>query len=120
METLVEWLPRVGATLVLIIGLVGFFKPRAFTDALQIQLGSPMAVSETRTVFGGLNLGGGLMALLLHNPLVYMTLGVAWSFGLLARFYAMLADGAGLRESLPGIVIDALLAFLFLSGLLLT
>jgi hypothetical protein len=112
-------LPRTGALLVLIIGLVGFFKPRAFTDRLQIQLGGPMAVSETRTVFGGLNLGTGLMALLLHNPLVYMTLGVGWLFGLLARFYAMKADGAGLRESGPGIAVDAVLACLFLSGLVL-
>ena len=119
METLIDWLPRVGALLVLIIGLVGFFKPRAFTDPLQIQLGSAMAVSETRTVFGGLNLGAALMALLLHNPLVYMTLGVAWLFGLLARFYSMVADGASLRQSAPGMLVDAVLAALFLSGLLL-
>ena len=119
MESLIDWLPRIGALLLLIIGVVGFFKPRAFTDQLQIRLESPMAVSETRTVFGGLNLGAALMALLLHAPLVYMTLGVAWFFGLLARFYAMFADGAGWRESLPGIAVDATLAFLFLSGLLL-
>ena len=119
METLIDWLPRVGALLVLIIGLVGFFKPRAFTDQLQIQLGGAMAVSEVRTVFGGLNLGSGLMALLLNHPLVYMTLGVAWFFGLLARLWSMVADGASLRESLPGISVDAVLAFLFLSGLLL-
>ncbi len=118
MEGLVAWLPRVGAVLMLLIGLVGFFKPRAFTDQMQIQLGSNMAISEIRTVFGGINLGGGLMALLLNAPLVYMTLGVAWFFGLLARFYSMLADGSSLRESLPGITIDAVLSFLFLSGLL--
>ena len=117
METLIDWLPRIGA-LVLIIGLVGFFKPRVFTDPLQIQLGSAVAVSETRTVFGGLNLGAALMALLLHNPLVYMTLGVAWFFGLLARFYSMFADGSSFRESLPGVLVDAVLAALFLSGLL--
>ena len=48
-----------------------------------------------------------------------MALGTAWFFGLLARFYSMLVDRAGLRESLPGIVIDALLSGLFMSGLLL-
>jgi hypothetical protein len=43
-------------------------------------------------------------------------LGVAWTFGLLARFYSMLADKTSLQQSLPGIFIDALMAALFLSG----
>jgi hypothetical protein len=47
-----------------------------------------------------------------------MTLGVAWSFGLLARFYSMVADKTSLQHSLPGIVIDAVMAFLFLSEML--
>lgn len=119
MDTLIDWLPRAAAVLQLLIGLVGFFKPRLFTDQLQIGLNSAMAVSEVRTVFGGLNLGVALAALLLHSPLVYITLGTAWLCGLLARFYSMLVDRTGLRESLPGIVIDALLSGLYLSGLLL-
>jgi hypothetical protein len=120
MDTLIEWLPRSAALLQLLIGLVGFFKPRLFTDQLQIALNSTMAVSEARTVFGGLNLGVALAALLFNNPLVYITLGLAWCFGLLARFYSLLADGAGFRESLPGILLDALLAGLYLSGLFLS
>lgn len=118
MEALVVWLPRCGAVLMLLVGLVGFFKPRAFTERMQIQLNSTMAVSEIRTVFGGLNTGGALMALLLNSPLVYMTLGVAWFFGLLARFYSMVADGTSLKDSLPGITVDLVLSLLFLSGLL--
>ena len=118
METLIDWLPRVGALLLLIIGLVGFFKPKAFTDRLGIRLDGAMAVSEVRTVFGGLNLGGALMALLLHHPLIYMTLGVAWFFGLLARFYSMKADNTSVKESVPGIIVDTTMAVLLLSGLI--
>ena len=118
MEGLEVWLPRCGALLMLLVGLVGFFKPRAFTDAMQIRLDSNMAVSEVRTVFGGLNVGGATAALLLNAPLVYITLGVAWFFGLLARFWSMLADGTSLRDSASGIAVDAVLASLFLSGLL--
>ena len=33
-----------------------------WTDAQQIELGSPMALSEARVVFGGLHLGGGIGA----------------------------------------------------------
>ncbi len=118
METFLEWLPRIGAILTVALGLVGFFKPRLITDGQQIELKSPMALSEARVVFGGLHLGGGTMALALHEPLVYMTLGVAWSVGLLARFYSMVADKTSLQHSLPGIVVDATMAFLFLSGLI--
>ena len=116
MEMLIEWLPRFGAILTVALGLVGFFKPRLITDGQQIELGSPMALSEARVVFGGLHLGSGIMALILHEPLIYMTLGVAWSFGLLARFYSMVADKTSLRHSMPGIVVDAIMALLLLSG----
>jgi hypothetical protein len=119
METLIDWLPRVGAILTLLMGLVGFFKPRLITDGQQIELRTPMALSEARVVFGGLHLGGGIMALALHEPLIYMTLGVAWSFGLLARFFSMVVDKTSLQHSLPGIVVDAVMASLFLSGLVL-
>ena len=116
MDVLIDWLPRVGAILTVILGLVGFFKPRLITDGQQIDLGSPMALSEARVVFGGLHLGSGIMALALHEPLIYMTLGVAWAFGLLARLYSMVADKTSVQQSLPGIFVDTTMALLFLSG----
>jgi Domain of unknown function (DUF4345) len=119
MEILIDYLPRVGAMFTVVFGLVGFFKPRLITDSQQIELGSPTALSEARVVFGGLHLGSGVMALALHEPLIYMTLGVAWSFGLLARFYSMVADKANLGQSMPGIIVDSTMAFLFLSGVIL-
>tara|TARA_R110002072_G_scaffold121605_4_gene255603 strand:- start:1606 stop:1965 length:360 start_codon:yes stop_codon:yes gene_type:complete len=118
MDILAEWLPRIGAMITILLGLIGFFKPRAITASQQIELGSAMAVSEARVVFGGLHLGSGIMALALQEPLIYMTLGVAWSFGLLARFYSMVADNTSLKQSAPGIIVDAVMAFLFLSGLI--
>jgi hypothetical protein len=120
METLAEWLPRAGAVLTVLLGLVGFFKPRLITDGQQIELQSPMALSEARVVFGGLHLGGGTTALLLHDPAIYLALGAAWACGLLARFWSMLVDKTSLQHSLPGIVVDAVMALLFLSGTLLT
>ncbi len=119
METLIDWLPRIAAILTLILGLVGFFKPRLITDGQQIELGSAMAMSEARVVFGGLHIGSSIVALALHEPLIYITLGAAWLFGLLARFYSMAVDKTGLKNSMPGIVVDGSMAFLFLSGLFL-
>jgi hypothetical protein len=51
--------------------------------------------------------------------LIYIALGMGWLFGLLARFYSMLADKTSLQQSVPGLVVDGSLAFLFLSGLIL-
>ena len=119
MEILIDWLPRVGALLTIVLGLIGFFKPRLITDGQQIALNAPMAMSEARVVFGGLHLGCGIMALALNEPLIYMTLGVAWGFGVLARFYSMVVDKTSLKQSLPGIIVDAVMAALFLSGVFL-
>jgi hypothetical protein len=53
----------------------------------------------------------------MNAPLVYMALGSAWFFGLLARFYSMAVDRASFKDSAPGIAVDAVLSFLYLSGL---
>lgn len=119
MDMLIEWLPRIGAILTLIFGLLGFFKPQLITDSQQISLGSAMARSEARVVFGGLHVGSALAALVLNNPLIYITLGMAWLFGLFARLYSMFADKTSFKHSLPGMVVDASLTALFLSGLYL-
>lgn len=118
MDVIIDNLPRVGACITLIIGLVGFFKPTLLTNSLDIKLDSAVAMSEARAVFGGLNLGGGIAALLFNDPLVYMSLGIAWSLMTLSRFYSMIADKSTLKESIPPLIVDGGLAFLFLSGLI--
>ena len=116
MATIIDWLPRIGAILTLIIGLVGFFRPQAFTAAMGIEMTKPEAWSEIRAVFGGMNIGLSLAALALNSPYVYMSLGLAWFCLLLARFWSILKDGSTLKGSIPAIVIDGGLAALFLSG----
>jgi hypothetical protein len=118
METIIEWMPRVGAVLMLLLGLVGFFKPKLFTAGMGIEMTKPDAWSEIRGVFGGLNLGLALGALLLNSPEVYMTLGLGWTMVFVARVYSIAVDGMTFKTTLPAFVIDGGLAVLFLSGLL--
>ncbi len=118
METVIEWLPRVGAIIMLIIGLVGFFKPQTFTGAMGIEMTKPDAWSEMRTVMGGLNIGLALGALIMNRPEVYMTIGLAWVFALLARCYSILKDDMTFKGTIPAFVLDGGLAVLFLSGLI--
>ncbi len=119
METIIDWLPRLGALLMLVIGLVGFFKPRALTDNLGIAMSKPEAWSEIRTVMGGLNIGGSVGALLMDSPEVYSVIGLAWVCAILARFWSIAKDGMTFKSTIPAFLVDGGLAFLFLSGLIL-
>lgn len=118
MDSVIEWLPRIGAIIMLIVGLVGFFKPQAFTGNMGIEMTKPEAWSEMRTVMGGLNIGYALGALIFNSPMVYMAIGLAWVFALLARLWSILKDDSTFKGSVPAFAIDGLLAFLFLSGLI--
>lgn len=113
------WLPRIGAVITLLFGLIGFFKPRVFLDPLNIQLGGPAAYSEARAVFGGLNLGLSATALALDAPQIFTALGVGWAAVLLARFWSIAVDGMGFKASVPMLVLDGAICLLFLSPLLL-
>jgi hypothetical protein len=117
MDTLFEWLPRIGAVLTMGIGAIGFFKPTMLLDSLGYELKKPIATSESRAVFGGLNLGAALAALYFDDPTVYTTLGVAWTAATAARFVSMAADGTSLKDSIPPIIVDGVLALLFLSAM---
>lgn len=112
-------LPTIGACITGVIGLINFFHPRLMLAPMNIQLESPMAMSEARAVFGGMNLGMAIAALVLSSPAVFTALGIGWGTLLLARFWSIAVDGIGIKKSIPGIVLDAGLSFLFLSPVLL-
>ena len=42
MELLAIWLPKVASCLIILIGLFGFFKPKAMLDSMQFEMGSAM------------------------------------------------------------------------------
>jgi hypothetical protein len=116
MDAFVDSLPRIGAFLTLIIGLVGFFKPRLITAGVNIVMDGPVAISEVRGALGGYQLGISLYALLVNEPLVYMGMAIAWVFVTLARFYSMMVDKTTFKQSIPALVVDGSLSALFLSG----
>jgi hypothetical protein len=116
METVLEWLPRLGALLTMAIGAAGFLKPTLITDGCDIELKSAKAFSEARGVFGGILFGLGATALVLGDPSVFLALGLAWTGATLARFVSMALDGSTIQESIPPIVIDGTAALLALSS----
>jgi hypothetical protein len=119
MEAMLEWLPKIGAGITLLVGLVGFFKPTMILDPLNIALQSPVAVSEARGVFGGLNLGMAIAAFSLGDPVIFTAMGIAWATVTLARFWSLAVDGIGFKASIPPLVVDGTICFLLLSPVLL-
>jgi len=116
METILAWLPRLGALLTVAIGVAGFLKPTLITDGCDIELKSAKAFSEARGVFGGILFGVGATALVLGDPNVYLALGLGWAFATLARVVSMALDGSTIQESIPPIAIDGTAALLALSS----
>jgi len=118
MDTLIEWLPRVGAGLMGIMGLIGLFKPTLMTETVGIQMTTPFAASEIRAVFGGLNLGGAIAALSLADREVFIALGIAWVGVAAARIVSIMMDRTSIKDSIPATLIDCVIAMLFLSVLI--
>ncbi len=119
MNEIIPFLPKLGAAITLLFGLIGFFKPRLLVKPLGIELTNAAAVSEARAVFGGLNLGMAIAAFTFGEPLIFTALGLTWGVLTLARLWSLAVDGIGLKGAIPGIVVDGTLCFLFLAPLLL-
>tara|TARA_B110000444_G_C18719558_1_gene537760 strand:+ start:423 stop:785 length:363 start_codon:yes stop_codon:yes gene_type:complete len=119
MELLTIWLPKIASCIIILIGFVGFFKPKSMLDSMQFEMGSKVAISEARGVFGGLNIGTGTAALYLADPTLYTVMGFTWLIVTAARPYSMIVDGTSLKDSVPPICVDLTVALLFLSQYLL-
>ena len=119
MESLTDLLPRIGAGITLIFGLIGFFRPRLLLDQLDITLESAVGMSEARAVFGGMNLGMAVAAFALGAPEIFTALGIAWGTLTLARLWSLAVDGIGFKAAIPGLLVDSTLCFLFLIPVLL-
>ena len=111
-----SWLPLVGAAIIMLIGVICFFRPQMLMDACGIKMTSNMAISEVRGVFGGMNIGGALAAFMYGSPEVYLVLAMAWTGVAAARFYSIAVDGSTIKESIPPIVLDGAVALMFFAG----
>ncbi len=112
-------LALIGAGIMVLVGLIGFFKPMLILGNMKVEINSPMGWSEIRAVLGGMNLGLGIAAFTLGSPAVFTAIGIAWAVLILARLWSMVADSTSLKETIPGLIVDGTLSFLFLSPLVL-
>lgn len=116
MDAIIAFLPNIASGIVMLIGLICFFKPQIIMDSCGINMTNNMALSEVRGVFGGLNIGSAMAAFIYADPMVYTTIGMAWSLVALARFYSMAVDGSTMKESIAPIILDGSIALMYLSA----
>jgi Domain of unknown function (DUF4345) len=118
-----EWLAWSSAVITVLFGLLMFFAPRITLRILRLQTTEthPEALSEARATMGGFYLGAGLCALLLAQPLVYMTLGACWLFTAFGRMVSMMSDSGNTIYNWASLILELALATLplvFALGLL--
>jgi predicted membrane channel-forming protein YqfA (hemolysin III family) len=109
-----EWLALGAASVTVLLGLVGLFVPWLALRMRRLQTvpDHPEALAAARTTMAGFYLGVGCCAILLAQPLVYLTLGFSWLFSAFGRLISILSDrGATLLN------VVSLLAELVLSAL---
>ena len=116
MDAIITFLPNIASGIVMLIGLICFFKPQIIMDSCGIIMTNNMALSEVRGVFGGLNIGSAAAAFIYADPMVYTTIGMAWSVVALARFYSMAVDGSTIKDSIAPIILDGSIALMYLSA----
>jgi len=118
-----EWLAAASAAITLLLGLVFMFAPRITLKMLRLQTSEahPEAVASARATMAGFYLGAGLCALLLAQPLIYMTLGFCWLLSAFGRIISMLSDQGNTIYNWTWTIIEFVLALLplaFAFGLL--
>lgn len=89
-----EWLAWGVAAFTLLLGLVAIFAPRWLLHALKLQVaqGHEEGLAVARAQLGGFYIGIGAAAILFAQPLIYMTLGLAWALAALARLVSLISD----------------------------
>jgi uncharacterized membrane protein HdeD (DUF308 family) len=118
-----EWLASASAAFTALLGLIFMFAPRISLKMLRLQTteAHPEAVASARATMAGFYLGAGLCALLLAQPLIYMTLGFCWLLSAFGRVVSMLSDRGNTISNWAWMVLEVLLAALplgFAFGLL--
>jgi hypothetical protein len=111
-----EWLAWSSAAVTLALGLLMLFAPRTVLRLLRLQTvpEHAEAVAEVRATMAGFHIGVGLAAILLAQPLIYLTLGICWALTAFGRLISILSDRGGTVVNWLWLVVEMALAALAL------
>ena len=112
-----EWLAWSVAAITCVFGLMMLFAPRTTFRVLRLQAtpDHPEAVAEARATMSGFYIGVGLAAILLAQPLIYLTLGLCWALTAFGRIVSMLSDDGNTLANWVWLVLEITFAGLVLA-----
>lgn len=113
-----ETLPIIGATIILVLGLLGLIMPHQVSRTIGIKPVGRLGLSEVRATYGGLFIGLGLACLIFRTPELFAAVGIAWIAAALVRLGSIRFDGSRSSTNMAGLAVEAVIGLLLLAGVL--
>lgn len=112
-----EWLAWSSAAVTMVLGVLMLFAPRVTLRLLRLQTvpEHPEAVAGARATMSGFYIGVGLAAILLAQPLIYLTLGICWAMTAFGRLVSVLSDNGNTIVNWLWLVVEIVLSGLALA-----
>lgn len=109
-------LPNAGALITLALGLLGIVTPNVAAKLVGIEPIGLTGISEVRATYGGLFVGLGGVCLYSQSSSVFFAVGVAVLGAALGRGVSVLVDHSYAPKNLGGMLFEASMGALLLSG----
>lgn len=112
-----EWLAWSSAAVTMVLGILMLFAPRLALRLQRLQTvpDHPEAVAGARATMSGFHIGVGLAAILLAQPLIYLTLGICWALTAFGRLISILSDNGSTIVNWLWLVVEIVLSGLALA-----
>lgn len=115
MKDLIPQLPLVAAGITITLGALGLLNPNGAQRLTGVKANAREGISEVRATYGGFFLALGIMALTMREPLVFMTVGVAWCGAAAARLLSLFVDRIWTPKNMSGVLFEAAVGAGFLA-----
>jgi hypothetical protein len=118
MNTLLVICSWLGIALMFAIGFGGLLATTKMADTQNIKVGGPLALGELRTALGSNFLVLASALVWLRSAELFLVVAAIWTAATLVKIVSLLLERPAVAQALVGIVFDALMALLLLSGYL--
>jgi Domain of unknown function (DUF4345) len=110
----IQIINSIGATVFVLLGIVGFFFPDLIAQFVGIVAGKDRGKSEIRATYGGVFLGIGASALYFQDTNVFTAVGIGWALAAIARILGILVDKEYHKLNFGGVIFETAVAILLL------
>lgn len=97
------------------LGALGLLNPSGAQKFTGVGPSAREGISEVRATYGGFFLALGVMALMVQEPLVFMTIGFAWCGAAAARLLSLFVDSVWTPKNISGVLFEAAIGAAFLA-----